>query len=1203
MPSLFIHLINYGTLTISLALFICALLWVIRPGGVPLLVRISPREQGLRRARKLLATGDWQAAFAAGGQLRNAKRPDLHFDSRIQNFEGDCLYRAAELSLQGRRYAEALELMRGAGDRLGLPEAEFDKRIAELLLAELRRRIASDPKADEIRRLAQEINRVESAHPEGSFWLALHHLYAGRMDSAREALHDAIAAAGVPDPALYLGALLLRQDQPNGAVECLRQAHELAPECPIIWVQLGTALITAGGDATTAVQLLEKATGPTGLVKFAKTPNAIWSALGPRSWLAALARRAPIGCPLGLERIEESLALARRSLAAALELCDRSTDAATIYYQSYSAGDHTLEVRKGLGLSLSRSSLHDDALPHLQASFEQENPPSPALMGHLALSLARSRAIKPADHLKHMQHALSVLTTVDARGDTEWASVAREVVLEAKKADVDLSPAHRLALARAFAANDANDAVALETYDHLANEGNTLPMEIAVAYVRAATENNARVGNDEKLFDRAFRERELLKRMFAEHKWNFARAERQYLERWVQRHPGRYPDAPGPLYGAIAERTLIDEVRRCVVDDRPDDGREVLDLAFRLGPTRALTLDLLAEQADRRGDHADVAQYLDTWTKHHPHDPRPLVRRALIERRDGKAVEALEHLTDACAMAAGPQRARLLAMTARIALAAQNYEVAEELFEQSRLLAPQAAEPITGLAALAWQRRDFDKLASLAPLFNRSGSTDSVRSLLAAASFALAGDDNRATEEINIARLDPALAAEAAYLRAVMLTWQDKDDEACITLDLTTFDAGPMREMVHALRGQLAWKAGNFTDALLFWSELSPERRAAWGLERHNAAAAFRYGMAELAADRPAEAVEWLGQARTNGFQHERLAVIEATARQRAGQPAVQGNEQTRQLEAVLPPDSRSANTSAWIARMYRREGDVESARRVLAEVAIPTWHVAMQSGLLALHEGRLDDAEKAFIAAKEQAPDTIAIEYNLAFTRLTLGRHEEAAADFERAAELHPNPEAQRVLSLLAALCPRTVRRDVLAAMTPVDDQRVIKRIQQIGRIDTVLTLLQSLAAARPQSGVVLQALTEAYVLWTRNLIDRGEPEVALAAATKWPAAPARPLGNLLGVAAGVIGNRDQALQYFQSSLPTAEDDARIQQNLAIATSRSGDSGRAKHHWKRFLVGQPAHCPAPTGDANYLFRVGEVVRQRLDDCMTETPR
>jgi tetratricopeptide (TPR) repeat protein len=1196
MSSLLINLVNYGTLTFCSAFFIGALLWVIRPGGVPILTLISPRERSLRQARRELAAGDWQAAFTTAGQLRNPKRPDSRFDQRVQNFEGDCLYCAAELALQGRRYAEALELMRGAGDRLGLPEAEFDKRIEDLLLAELRRRLASDPAANEIRRLAQEVMRVRAGHPEASFWLGLHHLHAGRTDSAMAVLRDALADSEVPDSALYLGAILLKADQAAQAIECLRHAAQIAPDCPTVLAQYGAAIIATNGDAVTAVHALEIATGPEGLSKYARTPTQMWNTLGSQSWLAALVRKTPVACPLGLDRIEESLATARRFLAVALERSDRASDAAAIYLQAFSAGDHSLDVRKGLGLALARAGSYDEALAHLQAAYERENPPSSSTIGLLALTLSRSTTARTADHVRQVQQALNVLTALDVRDDPEWAGIARDVVEEAKNADVDLTPAHRLALARAFAVADAFDPIALETYDRLGQDAETIPLEIAAAYVRAAVEFGTCGNNDENLFNRAFRERETLKRLFADRKWDFGKAERLYLERWVQRHPGRYPDAPGLLYGAIAERILIDEWRRHVTVGRTEEGRSTLDLAFRLGPTRALTLDRLAEQADRRGDRIDVMQYLETWVKHHPHDPRPLVRRALLDRREGRASEALEQLTDACGIATGPQRGKLLLMTARIALAAKNYDAAAELFEQARLLAPQDSEPITGLAALALQRRDYDKLASLAPLFDQGGSQNPVRSLLACVSFALAGEEVRAAVELAVAASEPTLTAEANYLRTVILIWQDQNDEARASLETVTLAPGQSREGIQAIHGLLAWKAGEYADTLLAWGDLSAERRAEWNLDRHYATAAFMYGAAAVTAEKPAEALEWIRQARENGFKHDQLAVLEAWLRQRVGQPCAGDVEQIRQLEVALPAESRNTNMTAWLARSYRRGGDMTSARRLLGEVSTPNPHVLLQQGLLSLVDNNLELAETDFTNAHDLSPDTIAVEYNLAFTRLTLGRNDEAAEGFARTAELHPNPEAQRILHLLAALAPKAVRKDVLAAMTLVDEQRVIKRIQQIGRVDAVLELLQTLAQARWQSGAVAQALTEAYVLWARNVIDRGEPEVALAAAAKWPATPARPLGNLLGVAAALTGNFAQALTYFQASLPTAEDDARVQQNLAIATSRLGDRGRAKHHWKRYLAGQPAHCPAPPGDQNYLFRVGELIRDRLED-------
>lgn len=1200
MSDFLVHLVNFSTLVFCAMFFLGALAWFIRPGGVPLLTLLSAREQGLRNARKELENGDWQAAFTSAGQLRNPKRPDPRFERRIRNFEGDCLYRAAELALQGRRYAEALELMRGAGDRLGLPETEFDKRIEQLLLAELRRRIATDPTANEIRRLGQEVMRVRPEHPEASFWLGIHHLHAGRKDSAREILHDAIIDANVPDGALYLGVLLMQLGEDFDAFQCLRQAAHLAPECPVILAYYGAAIIANNGDAASAVRALEKATSVDGLGKLSRSKEDVWAALGPKSWMSALSRRASISCPLGLDKIDEMMAMARRSLAVALERCDRATDAASVYYQSFSAGDHSLEVRRGLGLSLARTELYDDALPHLQAAYERENPPSAALIGNLALTLTKVGASKPQDQARNIQQALNVLTAIDVRHDAEWARLARVVVGEAKKADVDLTSAHRLSLARAFAAADARDAIAIETFDRLGAEADTLPLDVAAAYVRAAAESNVCGTNDEALFNRAFKEREGLKRHFADHKWDFAAVERLYLVRWVQRHPGRYPDAPGPLYAAIAERILTDEWRKHMAEGRHEEGRAALDLAFRLGPVRALTLDRLAEQADRRGDREDVLQYLETWAKHHPHDPRPLVRRAMLDRRDGKSVAALERLTDACGIANGTQRSKLLLITVRVALEARQFEAAEELFEQARQLAPQDPVPTIGLAAMALKRSDHERLASLAPLFTENGANEPLKSLLAAVSFALAGDEAASVVELAVAAEDNSLAADVQYLRTAILVWHGQTEEARKEIDCIQKNSGHSREAVLALQGILAWKSFDYADALLAWGEIPSTRRAQWNLDRHLAAAAFLFGAGELNEQRPAEAVEWFRQAREYGLKNDRLAIMEAVARQQLNQPAPSDAEQLRMLEAAVPADTRSPMTTAWLARSYRRGGDLANARRLLQDELPAHGIVELQKALVELQDNQLAEAEKHLVVARDLSPDTLAIEYNLAFTRLVLDHGDEAAEGFDRAAELHPNPEAKRILSLLAAIAPKAVRKEILGSMTPVDEQRLIKRIQQIGRVDAVLSLLQTLAQSRWQSGAVAQALTEAYVLWTRTVLDRGEPESAMAAAAKWPAAPARPLGNLLGVAAALTGNIDQALAYFQAALPTAEDDARVQQNLALATLRLGDRGRARHHWKRFLASQPAHCPAPPGDPNYLFRVGEIVRARLSDMPAE---
>ncbi|MBX7104424.1 MAG: hypothetical protein K1X57_10105, partial [Gemmataceae bacterium] len=606
MPALLaVSPVAYGTLALAAGLFLVALFWAVRPGGVSLLALLTPRERALRTARRKLLDGDWQGAFNITGQLRNPAKPDPAFERRLLSFEGDCLYRGAERSLQLGRYAEALELMRGAGDRLGLPEVEFDKRIVGLLLAEIRRRITSDPAGHEVARLCNEAIRVAGNLPEASFWLALHHLHKNEEPQAREALHDALADPQVPDPALYLGVICRRAGQPAEALRWLGRAMGNAPDCLVVQWQFAAAALDAGSDPTGAVKTLEKVTAADGLPKYEKTSNLIWSDLGPRSWLAALVRRTPVPCPIGLDRVRESLAEARRILAAGLDKCERSADAAAMYYQSFSAGDESLAVRKGLGLNLARAGLYDDALPHLAAAHALESPPTPLTTGYLALATARARAANPIDRANHVREAFGLLTAVQVRDDPEWSKLARELAGEAKDAGVELPTAQKLELAKAFASIEARDPVAIDAYNQLAATDVEIPLEVAFVYIRAATEQDIRGQHDLALFDRAFKDRDAFRKSFQRKKWDADAVERAYLERSVEARPGRYPDAPGPLYAALAERHLLEEHRRLTSQGITARAEAALQLAATLGPTRALTLDRLAERADLAGDRAE----------------------------------------------------------------------------------------------------------------------------------------------------------------------------------------------------------------------------------------------------------------------------------------------------------------------------------------------------------------------------------------------------------------------------------------------------------------------------------------------------------------------------------------------------------------------------------------------------------------------
>src|SRR5207248_2012272 len=56
----------------------------------------------------------------------------------------------------------------------------------------------------------------------------------------------------------------------------------------------------------------------------------------------------------------------------------------------------------------------------------------------------------------------------------------------------------------------------------------------------------------------------------------------------------------------------------------------------------------------------------------------------------------------------------------------------------------------------------------------------------------------------------------------------------------------------------------------------------------------------------------------------------------------------------------------------------------------------------------------------------------------------------------------------------------------SPADEQRLLKVIRSLGQLDTVHTLLKTLASARPNSQPVREAYVEAVLVKGKELIDR---------------------------------------------------------------------------------------------------------------------
>src|SRR5207237_1748586 len=179
-------------------------------------------------------------------------------------------------------------------------------------------------------------------------------------------------------------------------------------------------------------------------------------------------------------------------------------------------------------------------------------------------------------------------------------------------------------LAAVLISSEAADPVAATVYDLLAlRDPDAVPAEAAWLYVRAAEREGVRVATDRELFDRAFRDRAAMARFFDAREWDFAAAERLYLTRWAERHPGSYPTAPGANYAAEAEAALLADSRRLEGQKQPDAARATAELALALNPRSAAAHDRLAELAYRNNRINEAVDWLHKWEAIDSADPLP----------------------------------------------------------------------------------------------------------------------------------------------------------------------------------------------------------------------------------------------------------------------------------------------------------------------------------------------------------------------------------------------------------------------------------------------------------------------------------------------------------------------------------------------------------------------------------------------------
>ncbi len=342
-------------------------------------------------------------------------------------------------------------------------------------------------------------------------------------------------------------------------------------------------------------------------------------------------------------------------------------------------------------------------------------------------------------------------------------------------------------------------------------------------------------------------------------------------------------------------------------------------------------------------------------------------------------------------------------------------------------------------------------------------------------------------------------------------------------------------------------------------------------------------------------------------------------------------------LEQALRVGSKDPATAYLLAMCYKRLGRSADARTVLSKVADPDANVHLQRGLLAYADRDFAQAEIDFTRSFEMEP-AYAAAYNLLLARLCQKKRPEAAGTLEMLVRLAPDLAERRFLELLQMLLMTDTSAPLpyeaqqsLTSMSTDEENRLVDTLTGLGEFDVVLPLLQMLAQLRPGSSLIWQATFQAGLAHAKGLVDRCRWQDALkllepmiragaAHAEKLDVSRRLALYNMLGVCACMIQEYERGIAYFRSALELHQNSpehlskrplvnslgvnqqAWLEQNLALAHEWLGKLDRAEAHWNRYFDCLELNL-ANAGGWNYLTGLAFEGLSRLADLCAQKER
>ncbi len=916
----------YDAIAILLGLLALIILWQVFAFG-------PRRRRGLKRVRRRLAAGAWQDALQRVRKLRRRGFPSAGWITKFNEAEAACLRAAAQTALADKRFEEALEHLSLEAQVLGNSAASARLTVQAAMLEEARRLFSVTTLGDNkaVHDLLVHAQRVQAPCREAFFWQALCFLRGGETDRALESLQNARASSSpgemdvAIDPPLYLGALLLRQGKAKESLKYLTEANRIDANCPVVTLQLGAAMIAADGDTTLAVRALQRALGPKGLPLWEQEPRKLWLEGFPegRSYVRKLAAAYPFVCPLWgsdllVLRQQGNLALAQGyyKLAAYQEAAD-------LFGKVLQNGAPSVVVLRGLGLSLARLGKYDDAFKHLRIAHEMEEPKDRLTAGYLALCGAKGKPSLPEDKARNILWALQVIMRFGAPGDVEWANLAGSLFAEARDEGVALTLDDQLYLCEHLWSVHDTTPQAARAFHHLqATFPRAVRPEYAWLYCRAAEQHQLGGEHALALFARTFADRGPASDFFAARQWDLDAVELTYLERAAALAPGQFPKSLGPDYPAHGEDLLLAQVRTQENGGQLDAALATATVLVHLAPQSARALDRLAYLHHRSGNQEEAVALLETCHQHHPHDPTPLVRLALLLHQRGSPDECQSRLRAALELCAGPPRAPIAFLAARLTLRdalsgpatsgsdGAALHVAEDYLRQCLADDPGHTQALWCLAALRWLRGDAASLATQAAAMNRDEPND-ARFQFFTGLCRLAAEDFAGVLESRerIVAGDPALAdneapkngvqrgqhiiwsVEAAYLAGLANLGLGQQAAATRELEKTAaVRESPSASHAQAQLGAIAFMDNRPEDAAKWWQLLDQKQLAGWKLDETLAQTVFLSALENYARGGYEQAAERLRAAGKLGCRDRQLGALLVLALFKAGQKLVFGD-------------------------------------------------------------------------------------------------------------------------------------------------------------------------------------------------------------------------------------------------------------------------------------------------------------------------